>query len=245
MPVMLFLKFIAQFKHEEMMMDTLMERSNYVRAFQQQLNDEAARAQAWPWRTPAPGPDWARNGVLRDGTAVTLRPVQHDDLRLLWEMHQRVSAASLYYRYLHAYTPSLADLVQISDITDEVGGALVATTRGSRRQIIALAYYLREKRRPDTAGVAFLVEDRYQGRGLGHMLLQELSDYARDRGVIAFEASVHPANTAMLRIMNKSGLPLRRKMSFGLQEIELQLKAATPEPSVDPSSLSEKVLIAR
>lgn len=227
---MLFISFISQFSNEETMMDTIIERSTYVQAFQQQLNDELARVQLWPWRAPSPAKAATRKVVLRDGAAVGLRPARPDDLRPLWEMYRRVSAASLYYRYLHAYKPLPADLAQICDINDEVGGALVATAGRFRKQIVAVAYYLKEKQRADTAGVAILVEDRFQGRGLGQILLQHLSQYGRERGVATFDAAVHPANAAMLRVIHNSGLPFTKEVSYDLEEIQIQLTPVVPGP---------------
>jgi RimJ/RimL family protein N-acetyltransferase len=210
-------------------MDTLMERSNYVQAFQRQLGAEMAPRQEWAQPRPAaPVSSAARKVTLRDGTALTLRPLQPDDMHLLWQMHQRVSATSLYYRYLHAHNPSPAELAQICDLKREEGGALVATSGRIQKQIVALAYYLVDKRQPTTAGVAFLVEDRYQGRGLGKLLLHELSRHAREHGVTTFEAAVHPSNTAMLRIIRKSGLPQVQTTSYELREIELQISQPQP-----------------
>jgi len=64
-------------------------------------------------------------------------------------MHRRLSANSLYYRYLRAYQPSLADLTQICTINEQAGRTLVATSGRFQKQIVAVAYYFKEQ---ETAG---------------------------------------------------------------------------------------------
>jgi RimJ/RimL family protein N-acetyltransferase len=207
-------------------MDTMMERSSFIQAFQRQLNSELARGQERTWETGTPTRARAERITLRDGTAVTLRPIQPDDVRLLWEMHQRLSNDTLFFRYLRVYNPTLADLTQICNLNDERGGALVATTGRLFKQIVAVAYYIKAKPASNTAEAAFLVEDHFQGRGLGQLLWQQLVRHGRERGITTFEAYVHPDNAAMLHLIRKSGLPVSEEVAYDLREIQVQLTAA-------------------
>lgn len=204
-------------------MDTIMERSNFVQAFQRQLDNEVARGQAWSWQATRAA---AERVVLRDDTAVSLRPIQPDDVRLLWEMHRRLSNNTLFFRYLRVYTPTLTHLAQICNINDERGGALVATAGRLYKQIVAVAYYIKGKPESNTAEAAFLVEDRFQGRGLGQVLWQQLVRHGRTRGITTFEAYVHPDNAAMLHLIRKSGLPVSEEVAYDLHEIQVQLTPA-------------------
>jgi RimJ/RimL family protein N-acetyltransferase len=207
------------------MMDTILERGNFVQAFQRQLNDELAREQALP--QPAHLPtlnNTAERVTLRDGATLTVRPVRLEDVHLLWEMHRRLSTTTLYYRYLSAYAPRLTELAHICNINDETGGALVAVTGRLHKQIVAVAYYLKNEQRPDTGEIAFLVEDRFQGRGLGHILWRQITEHGRERGMTAWEAYVHPDNAAMLRLIHKSGLPVIDQMVYDLRKMRVQLK---------------------
>jgi RimJ/RimL family protein N-acetyltransferase len=201
-------------------MDTVMERSNFVQAFQRQLDNEVARGQAWSWQATRAA---AERVVLRDDTAVSLRPIQSDDVRPLWDMHRRLSNDTLFYRFLRVYTPSLADLSHICDINDDRGGALVATTGRLHKQIVALAYYIKANPQSNTAEAAFLVEDRFQGRGLGQILWQQLVRYGQARGITTFEAYVHPNNAAMLHLIYGSGLPYTEEIVYDLREIKVHI----------------------
>ncbi|MFO7538633.1 MAG: GNAT family N-acetyltransferase [Chloroflexota bacterium] len=205
------------------MMDMLMERGNFIQALQRQVSDELVRAKTWSRPTPFANKSTAEELILRDGTAVSLRPIQANDLRPLWHMHQRLSATTLYYRYLQAYNPSLTDLAQICHLDDEVGGALVVTSGRLYKKMVAVAYYIKDKRQPQTAEAAFLVEDRFQGRGLGQILLQRLSQYGRERGLTTFKAFIHPDNVAMLHIIQRSGLTFTEEVAYDLREIRVQI----------------------
>jgi RimJ/RimL family protein N-acetyltransferase len=206
------------------MMDTLMERSNFVQAFQRQLENELTRGQTWRRPQPVSSQEKGERVTLQDGTAVTVRPIQPNDIYLLRKMHRRLSMNTLFYRYLRVYTPTSADLTQICNISDEIGGAYVVTTGQLFERIVAVVYYLKHKQQPDTAEAAFLVEDRFQGRGLGHILWQRLVRHGQQHGITAFEAYVHPDNATMLHLIRKSGLPVTDEVVYDLHEIRVQLK---------------------
>jgi RimJ/RimL family protein N-acetyltransferase len=208
------------------MMDSLMERGNFIQVWQQQLDAELARGQSWAWPSFSPRPATAEQVTLPDGASLTLRPAVPDDLHQMWKMHRRLSANTLYYRYLRAYQPSLADLTQICTINEQAGRTLVATSGRFQKQIVAVAYYLKNKKQPGTAEVAFLVEDRFQGRGLGRLLLQRLIQIGRVAGLTTLEAFVHPENGAMLHLLRHSGLPFSEEAAYDLHELRLQLVPA-------------------
>jgi RimJ/RimL family protein N-acetyltransferase len=207
------------------MMDTTMERSSFIQAFQRQLDAEMMRNRRQSRPVPTQTRVTAEQVKLRDGTAVSVRPIQPDDIDLLWAMHRRLSNDSLYYRFLRVYQPTMADLAQICNIGDEDGGALVVTTGRLFKKIVAVAYYLKYKQQPDTAEPAMLVEDRFQGRGLGQILWQRLVQQAQAEGINTFEAYVHSDNGTMLHLIQKSGLPVTGELAYDLYEIQVQLKS--------------------
>jgi GNAT superfamily N-acetyltransferase len=53
-----------------------------------------------------------------------------------------------------------------------------------------------------------IVEEDYQGLGLGKLIFRHLLLIARARGIGTFEAEVLPANDRMLNLLKKSGLPM-------------------------------------
>ena len=53
-----------------------------------------------------------------------------------------------------------------------------------------------------------IVEEDYQGLGLGKLIFRHLVAIARSRSISTFEAEVLPAKEPMLNLIRKSGLPL-------------------------------------
>ena len=77
--------------------------------------------------------------------------------------------------------------------------------------------------RPGTAEVAFIVVDEFQRQGIGSALLRHLVMLARTSGIGEFIAEVMPDNTAMLSVLEQSGLRLRRRRESGVVHVTLQL----------------------
>jgi GNAT superfamily N-acetyltransferase len=151
--------------------------------------------------------------VLDDGTGVDIRPIQPDDVPRLQAFHARLSPETVYARFLGVH-PALsfaeAEHLAYVDYSDRI--AIVAT-RVERGEdvIIGIAGYDRlGPGQVDQAEAAVVVEDRYQRRGLGRILLLRLADYALDHGVRTLVAELGAANDWMVEVIRRSGRPLSR-----------------------------------
>ena len=76
---------------------------------------------------------------------------------------------------------------------------------------------------PGTAEVAFMVVDRYQGQGIGAVLMRHLSLIAREAGLRELTAEVLASNKAMLKVFEKCGLPLSAKTESAITHVSLRL----------------------
>ncbi len=162
-------------------------------------------------------------------TAVVIRPAQPQDAVALMEMHGRLSSDSIYSRYLRQYTPGYDELLDLCTLPTGKGAAFVVVNEFPWETMIGFGYYLIDKGRyPKTAEPAVLIEDRFQGRGLGRALMQQLADHARQNGVQLFDVLVHQANQAMLHILPRIGSELERSAGFGSIELTIQLGTAYP-----------------
>jgi len=161
--------------------------------------------------------------VLRDGQRVEIRALRPGDRDALLAAASRTSDQSLYRRFFAVRRTfsdeEVATFVNV-DFLDEV--ALLAVTREGGREVVAGGgRYITV--RPGTAELAFTVVDEFQGLGLASALLHHLIALARAAGLHEFVAEVLPDNTAMLRVLERSGLRMQRQRASGVLHISLQL----------------------
>jgi acetyltransferase len=153
---------------------------------------------------------YVTNWTSNDGTRFTIRPIRPDDEALLVDFHRQLSDASVYFRY---FLPLKLD-VRVSherlftkcfiDYDREIALVAEYMDENSHRQIAAIARMIR-KHSDSGAEVAFLVADKFQGRGLGTYLLEHTIRMARKEGVTALEASTLSENFSMKDIFVKAG----------------------------------------
>jgi RimJ/RimL family protein N-acetyltransferase len=75
-----------------------------------------------------------------------------------------------------------------------------------------------------TAEVAFAVIDPYQGQGIGTILMRHIVSLARTTANLhELVAEVLPENTAMLKVMEKSSLPMITRREAGVVHVTLAL----------------------
>jgi RimJ/RimL family protein N-acetyltransferase len=164
-----------------------------------------------------------RTDIDQGKIGVSVREIKPDDVELVHEMHNRSSINSLYYRYLLANKPSVQCLENLYLSNGGSGGVLVATIKGTNERIAAIACYQINQNDPTTAEPAILVEDSYQGKGLGKQLVIALCKNAKQHGIKVFTAFVDPSNLRIMRLIQNSGLSYERKYSDGMIEIKVKL----------------------
>jgi acetyltransferase len=149
---------------------------------------------------------------LKDGTAVTLRPIRPEDEPLMARFHEMLSDQTVYQRYLHLLKLSQRvaheRLSRLCFIDYDREMAIVAERRdpgAGDRAVIAVGRLIKLRGR-DEAEFALVVGDRYQGQGLGGQLLRRLLQFARAEGVRRVAADVLAANTGMQRVCERVGL---------------------------------------
>ena len=100
----------------------------------------------------------------------------------------------------------------------------MAVVSSPRERVVGVGYYLIEDNRQlSVAQPAILVEDRFQGQGLGRIMLQGLYQQALARGIRAFLAHIDSANTRMMNIIQRSGLPFEVRSNHSVQEVHILL----------------------
>ncbi|MBL8111581.1 MAG: GNAT family N-acetyltransferase, partial [Acidobacteria bacterium] len=155
--------------------------------------------------------------LLRDGTPVFMRPMRAADAMALLRTYDRLSEETLYFRFFSVPPRDAKKAEYLADVDYDGRYALVAEVRG---EIVAGARYERLAERPECAETAFTIEDAWQGRGLGSLLLERLVKAARRRGIATLEAELLVDNTKMLHVFEASGYPLSQRASSGVLHLE-------------------------
>jgi len=183
-----------------------------------------------PSAPAAPYPqDLEREIVLRDGTRLRLRPIRPDDAPRLVEYYGRLSAHTAYQRFFTVMKRLPPDWARFLANVDYRGRLALVAERGplDQPELVAVARY-EPAEREDTAEVAFVVQDGWQGKGLGTMLLQELLEAATARGIRRFRAWVLADNARMLDLLHRFTDVQERTLDAGVVEL---LFTARPAPA--------------
>jgi acetyltransferase len=145
-----------------------------------------------------------------DGTRVTIRTMRPTDRDIEDQFVHRLTPVSKYYRFhaaLRELTAYMLDHFTSVNYPDEM--ALIATIREADvEREIGVARYVRTQG-SDTAEIAVVVSDEWQGKGIGCKLLKDLRDFARQTGIKHLEARVLPDNRRMLELAKNLGFRIK------------------------------------
>jgi GNAT superfamily N-acetyltransferase len=158
--------------------------------------------------------------VLRDGTPVTVRPIAPSDDERLNRFHATLSAETTRMRFFSVH-PNLSrrETERFTDVDHVNREAFVVLVDD---EIIGVGRYERLTD-PLDAEVAFVVADRWQGFGVGPILLRQLTDCARAVGIRRLVAETLAENRRMLDMFAHAGLPITRTMAQGIVSVAMTL----------------------
>jgi acetate---CoA ligase (ADP-forming) len=150
--------------------------------------------------------------ALKDGSSLHLRPIQTSDEEKLQALFSRLSKQTIYLRFHHVLNHmSDEEALRFATVDYVNSFALVGTLgEGKEERIIAVGRFARQPG-DEKAQIAFEVEDKYQGLGIGSHLLDQLAYIARDKGITTFEAEVLAENKDMINVLVNSGFTMHRQ----------------------------------
>ena len=142
---------------------------------------------------------------VRDGSEIIIRAVTAEDKALLLAGWERLGEASRYRRFMAAKrnlsVAELAYFTEVDHVCHEAIGAIDPATGAGA----GIARWIRPEPGSDTAEVAIVIADEWQGRGVGAALLSALAERARTAGITEFTASQLSDNRAMLTLFEHIG----------------------------------------
>ncbi len=193
-------------------------------------------------------PGWRVVRRLRDGTAVTIRPVLPEDREELRRGLLALSPQSRYFRFLQAVgepTTELLDYLTLIDQRDHVAlGATLESPDLKSERGIGIARFVRLPGTPDVAEAAITVADDMHDRGVGTVLLQELERAAEVRGVRRLRAEVLAENLTIRTILERVGAKIVDS-GEGALAYEVTIAPRPPEPASPPKSDTSLIDVIR
>ena len=147
--------------------------------------------------------------TLRDGTALTIRPIRPADMDLEKAFVKKLSDYSRYYRFMQPIrelTPAMLEHFTHPDYDREMALIALANQDGTEEEI-GVARYVKY---PDgrQCEFALAIADAWHGKGVGTALMQALMINARSVGLASMEGFVLSTNQAMLKLVRFLGFSL-------------------------------------
>ena len=139
---------------------------------------------------------------LNDGTDITIRPIRPEDAEIEAKFVRELSKESKYFRFMNSiHELSQEMLVRFTQIDYHNEMALIAVrqTADGEDQIGVARYTTNQDRR--SCEFALVVSDNWSGKGIGHHLMRNLMEIARDRELEVMEGQVLSDNKRMLALM--------------------------------------------
>ena len=143
-----------------------------------------------------------RQVVLKNGETLRIRPIRPDDEPRLVALYDRLSRHTAYQRFFTVRQSLPQDWIRYFANVDYRRRLAVVAERDAEAgiELVGVGRY-EPSDEEGTGEVAFVLEDGYQGQGLGAILLDEVVRAGTERGLARFRAHVLGENHRMLRLL--------------------------------------------
>ncbi|MDM8537708.1 GNAT family N-acetyltransferase [Desulfobacterales bacterium HSG17] len=168
--------------------------------------------------------DTSTNHMFKNDLTVRFRAIKPSDEEEMRHLFYRFSDEAVYYRY---FTPiksmSHAKMQEYVNVDfNKVLSVVGLVGDPGQGLIIAEGRFVKSGTKPE-ADMAFVVDEKYQGRGIASFLYQLLMHEAKKRGIHTFTADVLSSNMAMMKVFEKGGCPVTAKLDSGIYELRISL----------------------
>jgi GNAT superfamily N-acetyltransferase len=149
---------------------------------------------------------------------VRTRHASADDVGAVLDLYERCSPQTLELRF-HVPVTRVTEGV-VRQLVEPPDGWSVVAEQGEELVGHGCAGPLS----PSRVEIGLLVDDAFQGTGVGTRLVRDLATSARERGYSAMVCSVAPDNASVLPTVRRAGLEALSTYADGLVEIEIPLQ---------------------
>jgi GNAT superfamily N-acetyltransferase len=184
------------------------------------LPDQVVPRATYPWSQE-------KRDKLPDGTEVVVRPARLTDERALQDMFYKLSDESVYRRFMaFKKVHSHKDMQNLVDQDFEANMALIVLEAASDEPLGVVRYDVDPA--SGLGDLAFVVNDKWQHRGVGTVQMRHIIEAGRARGLPGFQLDILSQNRGMLALINSSGLSLRSHLEDGVYHFEALFKERGP-----------------
>jgi len=168
---------------------------------------------------------WTTNGEI----PVLIRPIRPEDEPLIIQLHQGLSERTVYLRYFQplklSQRTSHERLTRICFIDYDREIVLVVERKGKddHPEIIAVGRLSKLRGGGNEAELAVLVDDRFQGQGIGTELFRRLISVAREEKLTRVVSTILSENREMRAICQKLGFHMEADLDDGTVRAELDV----------------------
>lgn len=165
--------------------------------------------------------------ITADGAGVVLRDSVASDTDAVAAMHDRCSRATLFSRY-HAGTRSMPRRLLHRLLAPPRGRTVVAVLG---HQVVAVGQLINTND-PGVGELSLLVEDDWQGKGLGAALLAHLVRTARGAGHAELFGWCLPDERGLAKAAQRAGYPVSTRFEENLLRVSLNIVAARTDSTM-------------
>ncbi len=152
--------------------------------------------------------------MLADGSTVVTRLARPEDAPRVARMHERSGEETRFQRYFSPVNEWRQD--HLSRIAGGHRGATLVVAAADEEVVALGNVFPVGPADIDRAEIAVIVEDAWQGRGIGRLLVTRLIDVASRMGFSHLVAYVLADNTRMLALLRSTGLAWRTETDHDL-----------------------------
>ncbi|MFX0134010.1 MAG: GNAT family N-acetyltransferase [Candidatus Hodarchaeota archaeon] len=162
---------------------------------------------------------------LRDGTRILFRPIKPSDADIWVELYNSLSSNTKYLRFFtNMPTPNQKMIDKYTKIDYINNFAIIAIyNENGKDKMVGVVRYGLDPPDSNSAELAVVVADKWQGRGLGTQMLIYMLRVMQKRGVKKVKGDVFLRNDKMMQLMGESGFNFIKEDSYGIRHFEFNL----------------------
>lgn len=196
-------------------------------SFRSWLLDEAKRLgyvrqdQALKSKVAYPA-DEEREVVLKNGEKILIRPSKATDVQGLQNIFYNLTPNDIYTRFftrLKSFSVSMAEHLCNVNFESEMAFVAVSGEREKNFLVGSSCYYVDFSTK--LADIAYMILPEWQGIGLGKVLQQRITEYAKSKGLRGFKADILSENIKMRRLAQSCSDKVSINESHGECEITI------------------------